>query len=220
MRVGVSLLVAVTAFLFSCRDIQPVQPSSATSGFQLKGVVTTPDGLPLSGVEIRLYYNYDFVRDTPIDTQQVIVRDSSKIVDVAVYTPTYQLVQELFLGYRSTGPVPRYSWNGLDYTGALVPSGKYLLRYVVDTVVVKYSILIVEGHPTALTDTNGRFTITSDRLPVDEVFDHYLSNNTYEGTYIVLPSIDIILRKSPLSKTYTDIALERNRVVSVAFTLE
>ena len=220
MRARVVWIVVIGALFFSCREIQPLQPSHSVNGYQLSGIVTTPDGLPLSGVEIRVFYNYDLVQNTPIDTQQVVVRDSSKIVDVAVYTSNYRLVQELFLGYRPTGPVPRFTWNGFDGDGNLVPSGKYLMRYVVDTVIVKYSTLIVDGHPTTLSDTSGHFTLTADRLPIDEVFDHYRLNNTYEGTYVVLPAIDITLKKSTLSKTYTGITLVRNRIMSIAFTLE
>ncbi|MBI3364831.1 MAG: hypothetical protein HY033_07985 [Ignavibacteriae bacterium] len=215
-----ALIVVVGILAFSCRDILPLQPSNSTRGFQLNGTVTTPNGIPLDSVDVRVFYNYDLVQTTPIDTQQVLVKDPSRIVDVAVYTPDYQFVRQLYLSYWPVGPVPRFTWDGHDADGALVPSGKYLIRYVVDTLIVKYSTVIIDGHRTTTTDPKGRFTLSAARLPVEEMFDHYRSNNTYEGTYRVLPEIDLVFTKSPLSKTYTGVSLDKNRITTVAFTLE
>ncbi len=211
--------VLCTAIL-SCRDIQRFQDTTSIQGYQLNGTVTTPNGVPIEQVDVRLYYDYDFVSDSPSDTQQVAVTASLSLVDVAVYTVKYEFVRQIFFDYRTTGTVPRYRWNGRDRNGNVVPSGKYLIRYVVDTTIIKYSPWLVEGHSTDTTDTRGGFTLTSDRLPVGDVFDLYDSFNVYIGTYKVLPSIDIEFVKSSQTATYGNIALQKDIITGRTFILQ
>ena len=213
-------MIAVGILSFSCRDIQPLESSSTIAGYQVKGIVTGQDGLPIDAVNVRVYYYYDLLRNTPIDTLPVLVTDSTKIVDIAVYTSSFHLVREIFLGYRSPGRVPHYQWDGRDDNNKPVPNGKYFVRYVIDTTIVKFSTIIIDGHISATSDSSGHFTLTSDRLPVGEVFDHYLSNNTYEGTYRVLPEIDLVVEKALLIKSYAGIHLESGTIISVALKLE
>ncbi len=216
-----ALAAAVLSLLaLSCRDIQPVSQFVSTQGYRLDGIVTSANGIPLSGVEVRLYYNYDFYGSNPIDTQRVIVRDSTKIVDIAVYTPKLVFIRQLFLGYRSPGTVPRANWDGRDEFGAPVPSGKYFIRYVVDTTIVKYSTVVVDGHLTSTTDNNGSFEIGPDNLPVGTIFDAYFIDGSYDATYEVIPSVDVLLHKSTLTKGYTGIALGLNQVTTITLTLE
>ena len=128
------------------RDILPLESSSTIAGYQVKGIVTGQDGLPINAVNVRVYYYYGLLQNTPIDTLPVLVTDSTKIVDIAVYTSSYHLVREIFLGYRSPGRVPHYQWDGRDDNNKPVPNGKYLVRYVVDTAIVKFSTIIIDGH--------------------------------------------------------------------------
>ena len=160
-----AVLIGLCALLFSCRDIQPFQTTSSIQGYQLDGTVTSPNGIPLDSVVVRLFYNYDVVSDTPIDTQKVIVTDPNKIVDVAVYTPDYAFVRQLFLNYLPRGSVPHFLWDGRDLHGAIAPSGEYLVRYAIDSVIFKYSIVVVGGNVSATTDPLGHFVLTGDRLP-------------------------------------------------------
>jgi hypothetical protein len=183
-------------------------------------VVTSANGIPLGGVDVRLYYAYEYFSSTPVDTQQVIVRDSTKIVDVAVVTPEHVLVRQLFLGLRSSGPLPRFSWDGKDNDSNAVPSGEYLVRYIIDTVIVKYSPLVVDGHVSATTDRNGFFSLGAERFPVDVLFDAYFLNGSYDATFRVLPTIDLSLQKAPLAKGYSNIVLAQNQVTTITLTLE
>src|SRR5437868_163259 len=131
-------VVAVPA-LFGCRDVIPFQDTTTIQGYQLNGAVTTASGLPIENADVELVYNYDFIGDTPSDTQQVVVTKPLSLVDVAVYTPTYDFVRQLFFDNRTEGAVPHFYWNGRDRNNNLVPSGKYLIRYVIDTTIVKYT---------------------------------------------------------------------------------
>lgn len=204
----------------ACREIQPPDFELPIQGYALDGTVTTTNGVPVEGVEVKLYYDKALVSVDPTDTQQVIVTDPSKPVDIAVYTTDYQLVQQLFLGYQPAGVLPRWPWSGHDDQGNLVPSGKYLLRYVVDTVIVKFSPLIVEGHPTAVTDGLGHFTISGARLPIGERFDLFDQYDRYVATYQVMPSIDVFLRKADVRIGYGPIGLTKDRITRKVFTLQ
>lgn len=211
--IGVFCLV-----LLSCRDIQPVESDTIISGYQLNGVVTTANGVPVEDVEVRLYYNYTLVRTTPIDSVPVVVTDSTDIVDIAVYTQRYEFVRQLFLSYLPVGLVPRARWDGRDTSGTPVPSGKYLIRYVVDTVIVKYSPVLISRNHTSTTDSFGRFIIPTDRFPIGELFDFYDSQNSYTGTYTVNPHIGLEFRKLNFRTSYS-IELLKDQITSIVFTL-
>jgi hypothetical protein len=204
----------------SCREIQPLDVDSVIDGYQLDGTVTTVNGVPIDGVEVRVWYYYGYVGSTPIDTQKVVVTDSTKIVDIAVYTPDLRFVKQVFLGYRSTGPLPRFRWDGFDQFGAPAPSGKYLMRYALDTVIYKYSPLIVDGRKTAVTDVFGHFTLKGPQLPVGEQFDLYSGPTTYDGTYEIEATVAIDLLKLSHAKRYTSVTLTKNRISNYNFTLE
>lgn len=213
------VVVAVSGCAFACRDIQPFQPLKLVNGYELHGIVLTAGGLPVNNVDVWLYYNYDLVSTTPIDTQRMIVTNTSTLVDVAVYTASLNRVRELYLGTLPVGPVPHILWDGRNDTGAFMPCGRYLIRYALDAVVVKYSTEILEGTRTATTDSSGRFTISNDRFPIGEIFDGYLQNNTYDATYRVRTDVDIILRKLGFQSVYNQTML-KDKQTNVVFTLE
>ena len=204
----------------SCREVQLLDVDITISGYQLNGTVTTPNGVPVEGVTVRLFYEEVYAGSAPIDTQQVIVTNASKPVDIAVYTPNYQFVRQLFLGYQPVGVLGRWTWTGYDQNDKLVPSGKYLIRYVVDTVIVKYSPVLVDGHLTAVTDGFGRFTISAAQLPVGQLFDFYDQVNSYQGTYEVIPVIDLILRKSSTQTIHQAIGLTKDRITKNVLVLQ
>jgi hypothetical protein len=218
-RAGGALLCILCAILPSCRDIQPFQTSLTTRGYQLNGTVTSANGIPLDSVGVRLYYSYDVVGYDPVDTQQVIVTDSTRIVDVSVYTPNLQFVRQLYFNYRPTGPVPHFLWDERDQNGVPVSSGEYLIRYAIDSLIVKYSIVVIDGHTTATTDAFGRFVIPNANLPVGTVFDAYNLDNTYDVTLRVKPEVDLILYKAGLLAPYSAIQLKKDQITTAGFTL-
>ena len=60
----------------SCREVQPFESVQTIGGYQLDGEVTTSIGVPVEGVDVRLYFNYQYISDAPGDTQTVYVRDA------------------------------------------------------------------------------------------------------------------------------------------------
>lgn len=213
--------VATVCLLFvSCREIQPFQPVTTIQGFRLDGIVTAQNGIPLKDVQVILYYYYDYYSTTPVDTQKVIVQSTTKVVDIAVYTVTHILVRQIYFGYHAPGPMAPVLWDGLDAQGKNVPSGEYLMRYALDGVVAKYSILVVDGTVTASTDSTGKFSVSGSTLPVNAVFDAYFSNGKYDASYIVLPEVDILIRGYSTQKLYSAIELATDQVTTIAMTLE
>ncbi len=215
----IALLCLSLSLLVSCRDIQPFENVSPVQGYQLNGTITSQNGIPIDSANVRVYYEYDLVGYDPIDTQQVIVTDSTKILDVAVYTPKFMFVRQLYLNYRQRGPVPRFAWDQRNQQGASVPSGEYLIRYAIDTTIVKYSVIVIDGHISATTDALGRFTLGADRLPVGVVFDAYATDNTYDATFRVRPVLDLILLKGGLESEYPNVQLNLNQITTAGFTL-
>lgn len=217
MRIAFLLLACVS---LHCRDIHPFEPPSSIAGYFLEGTVTSSNGVPISDVDVKLYYTYKRVGSTPIDTQRVYVTSPTHIVDVAVYTADYKFVRQLFLDYRSPGVVPVYRWDGFDENGVSVRSGKYLIRYVVDTAIVKYSPVIIDGHITTRTDIFGQFTFDTNDLPIGDRFDIYESFSVFYGVYEVEPEIEIGLRKLTVSKRFTSIAVTKDKRTTRTFILE
>lgn len=219
IRVRYAVLCILCAVLPSCRDIQPFETSSSIQGYRLSGTVTSANGIPIDSAGVRLFYYYDVVSYNPVDTQAVIVTDSTRIVDVSVYTPNLVFVRQLFFNYLHTGPVPHFSWNELDQHGVPVPSGEYWIRYAIDTLVVKYSIVVVEGHTTATTDGLGRFIIPVEHLPVGTVFDAYTPVNVYDVTLRVRPAVRLLLLKAGLRAEYPSVQLKKDQITTAVFTL-
>jgi hypothetical protein len=205
---------------FSCREVLPVQVSQPIQGYRLEGTVTSLNGVTLSDVHVRLFYNYDYVGSQPVDTQVVRITNQNDIVDVAVYTPAGQLIRQLDLSTHAPGPLARFWWDGKDGFGADVPSGKYLIRYTVAGVIVKNTTVVVDGRFSAMTDSAGHFTLGPDRLPVGAVFDGFFSDRTYDATYAVNAMIDLIIQKASLQKLYSRIPLKENSITTIALSLE
>ncbi len=206
--------------MLSCREIQTYEPTPDTiAGYSLSGTVRSINGIPLDSVNIRLWYNYVPANTPPVDTHRVVVTDPTDIVDIAVFTPKYQFVRQLFFSYRSPGPIPRAQWDFLDYQGKFVPSGKYIVRYSLDTVIMKEEIRIVEGTFVATTDANGKFFISTERFPIGERFDIYNIQNQYVGTYKVTPDVYLEFRKYGLFG-YGTVTIEDNKVTNASFTIQ
>ena len=203
----------------SCREIQPFEAPLSVPGYEFNGTVTTANGVPLDSVEVRLFYKTALVRETPIDTQGVVVTDPSRIVYIAVYTEHNQYIRQLFFGYRSPGLLPRFHWDEQDDSGHFVPSGKYLIRYVYNATIVKEVSHLAEGHRTAMSNNFGEFRIANDHFPIGELFDFYEDEGTYYGTFEVLSQVRLVLSRGTLQSSYL-VGMEKNKITRGAFILE
>lgn len=203
----------------SCRDIRPPTAPADIAGYRIDGALTDADGFPVSGAEVVLFYTADDAGFGPIDTVQAVVTDSTKTVDVSVYTLSYRFVRTLYFGLRHPGPIPRFIWDGRDDNNRLVPSGMYLVGYQIGDTVYKYVPVVVDGLATDTTDGNGNFSITNANLPIGRLFDYYDAGGTYVSTLRIAPAIDLIFRKGSVESSYTSIPLVKDKVTSASFTL-
>jgi len=208
----------MTLLALSCRDIAPVTTTGAVTGYQFAGILSASDGAPVQGASVRLYYYYDDTQTGPVDTIAVIVTDTTKAVDVSVYTTSYFFLRTLFFGYRHAGPVPRFTWDGLDRNGTQMPSGKYLIGYQVGDTLVKFSPVLVDGEISARTDGLGQFRLSNANLPVGDLFDFYTSDGSFGATLRVAPVITLEFQKQSLRAIYSSIPLLKDKVTTGAFT--
>lgn len=185
-----ALLGLLCLIIISCRELEPLTGSQVIDGYQIDGRVTTVNGVPIDSVEVKLYYYYTYFSSTPIDTIPVVVTDSLKVVDISVVDRKFRFIRTIFFGlWGRTGIIPRIYWNGRDLNNQPVLSGLYYIQYIVDTVLVKSSPVIVDGHVTAITDNRGRFSIVNYNLPIGSVFDVYNDDDSFYGVMKVLPKV-------------------------------
>jgi len=220
MRLATALCLMIAGL--TCREIQPfsAQPDAGFQGYQLNASVTTIGGVPVDSVLVRLSYNHVSVGLSPVDTQNDIVSNPNQILDVRVFSPAFEQVRKLFTGTHPVGIVPRYNWDGLGDDGNPVPSGKYLVRYSLDALIVKYSTVVISGTVAALTDAQGFFTIPSARLPIGLVYDEYSPDDVYLGTAQILPFAVIELGRPPSPTIVRRVVpLQKDRVTEASFIL-
>ncbi len=214
---GVCLLCVIAA---SCREIEPVQIPVSITGYQIQGSVTTANGIVITGAQVSIFYYLDLVSDVPTDTPDVIVPSVQSPIDISVFTPELQFIRHIALTtHPPPGILPHIFWDGKDQYGIPVPCGKYLIRYMVDSVIIKYSPVLIQGHTTTVTDSLGRFTITGVRLPVGDLFDFYLSDGSFDGVYQVQPTVDLSVQTQNSATYVGPIDLLENGVTTAAIIL-
>jgi len=187
-------------FLLSCREILPVEPEEITDGYLIKGTITNQSGTPLENVDVKLFYETNWFSNAPSDTNTAVVTDTGKIVAVEVVTLKNIVVKKLFYGKRPLGPIPTYLWDGYNDNGGLVAAGYYLIRYKLDTVVLKESPVVIDGTLIARTDYDGRFMIANESLPVGKIFDEYDDQDKYIRTLSIAQTVILELYYGTVQK--------------------
>ncbi|MDI6766529.1 MAG: hypothetical protein QME52_06875 [Bacteroidota bacterium] len=188
-------------------------------GYQLNGIVMTSNGIPLDSVMVRLFYRYDYVRSTPLDTVQIYLPALGYEINVSVWRDSTQYIRTLYSGTWSTGYLPRFRWDGKDTNLIQMPSGKYFIRCIINNRIIKETPVVLDGSITAITNNNGRFTITDTNLPIGEQFDIYRSNGTFYGVYRVSSTVALEFHIQEVYAEYPTVDLQKNQVTNLAFTL-
>jgi hypothetical protein len=205
-------------FFVSCREILPVEQEEITDGYLIKGNVTNQSGTPLENVDVILYYETNWYSDSPSDTNIAVVTDTGKVVTIEVVTLKNIIAKKLFKGKMPLGPIPRYSWNGYYDNGGSAAAGYYLIRYMLDTVVLKESSVVVDGTLIARTDHDGLFIIANDYLPVGKIFDEYDNQDKYIRTLSIAPTVILELNYGTAQKVGR-VNLEKDVVTKVNITM-
>lgn len=177
MNLRVRLTLSLTVVLVSgCRDLNLLDVRETTEGYRIVGTVL--DGLdnPITGLGIRLSYGAEYVSGSPVPQREYNLQSPDEFVLVDVYNLKGAHVQSLYAGTPG-GTSLLVQWNKRNSAGALVPSGIYFVRYSVNGSTRHSYTVVVDGHISATTDTNGVFTIPDDLLPVG-----YYPAPLYSGT--------------------------------------
>jgi hypothetical protein len=215
-----AIILLLCLATFSCREIEPYYNTDEVQGYQVNGILTTANGLPIDSASVVLYYYFKYYNDQPADTIPVVVTNPTQLVDISVYSEEYEYVRTLFSGPAGiTGAFPHYAWDGNDWRGVPVPSGKYLIRYAIDNNLIKYSVYILQGQVTTLTNSRGMFTIPNRNLPVGEIFDIYSINGQYYVTYQVEERIALVFVQGGRRSDFLTLNLQKDKITTGAFTL-
>lgn len=205
------------ALLLSCREILPVEQEENITGYQINGSVTNQSGTPILNVNILLFYDEQKISNTQTDTTVAFITDTNQVVTIQVFSVKNILVRTLFINKMTIGPVPRFSWDGLNDKGVEVTSGLYLVRYRIDTAVVKESPVVIDGNISARTDSNGCFVIPNEYLPVNKTYDKYLQD-TFQGAFLIGSSVVLELVSGTSVKTGR-VYLKKDKVTKVNITM-
>jgi hypothetical protein len=204
------------ATILSCREYHSFNAPVSVEGYQINGKVTSTNGVALDEVTVRVYYNLTKTRTTPLDTINYLVADSTKHLKVDVYDARERFIQNLYLAFAETGPLPRIFF---DAPGDTFQSGKYLIKYQYDNRILKTVPVLIEGKITATSDYKGEFILEHDALPVGEEFDMYDSNRHFVGVYRVEKNIDLSLKKESKRGEYSIVVL-KDFITKRTFTIE
>jgi len=222
MKLVVSISALAALLLFgSCREVIPFeQPVGSVNGYEMRGRVTSINGVPVESVAVSLDYDFDVVGDTPMDTIPFVEPNPPKVIQVDAYDYLGRHVRQIYTGILPTGPVPRFFWQGYDDANQLLPSGKYLVRYVLDTTIVKIVPVLIRRHVTTFTDAHGDFVIKNANLPIGQTFDLYSSTTPdFLGVVRVTKTVYLLFQRSTLSRS-ASATLQVNNVYHGAYTIE
>lgn len=162
-----AMLLALLGSVLGCERELPFQASAEkpTVGYQIEGFVIDHLGVPLKGVRVAVWYDYEFVDTLQPPSSTFFVNDSTKNILVRVLDRTNKVRATLLEGRFRVGPV-NVNWDKRDALGKPVPSGVYTVDFSVNGVSRSSYTIVVDGAITAVTDSVGHYAIPDENLPV------------------------------------------------------
>ncbi|HTY35725.1 MAG TPA: hypothetical protein VMH23_01370, partial [Bacteroidota bacterium] len=122
-------LVCMAGAIGCERDLPYMAPADQPiNGYQLEGYVTDKLGIPVKGLKIALWYDFDYVDSDSTQSRQFVVDDSTKIARVVVLDMQHRLKRVLYQGKASLGALD-YEFDMRDSTGLLLPTGIYTVSF-------------------------------------------------------------------------------------------
>lgn len=209
------LLTAALLFSFaSCeRELLPLDPSLAITGFEIRGTVSDRFGNPIPGVAITVDYLLEYVDDGPEPTRTYTVPSPGETITISVINRNNQVVYSYAPGNQDAGPFT-FIWDQTFTGGQYVPPGTYTVRYVTGAGVRLTYEVLVSGTRITTTDSLGRYTVPDIALPVDfyPVPDYASNGTTYYGNLRVTSEVVIGFLVDGM-EIFRQVGLSRNRVV-------
>jgi hypothetical protein len=161
------MMVMLLMGVLGCERELPYQTQSEkpVDGYQLEGYVTDHLGVPLKGVPVALWYDYEFVDAVRVPTPEFLVDDTTKLARVQVLNRNKTVVAVLFQGRAPAGPLD-YTWDRRDVFGAPARSGVYTVDFSLNGVSRASYSVVIDGAITSVTDSLGHYIIPNENLPV------------------------------------------------------
>jgi len=161
------LFVLLLGCVLGCERELPYQapPEKPIVGYQIEGYITDRLGIPLRGVRVAVWYDYEFVDTLRYPTPIFFVDDSTKVARVQVFDRNRKVKAVLFSG-RSPVGFMEVAWDKRDAAGVSVPSGIYTVDFSMGGVSRASYTVVVDGAVTAVTDSLGHYVIPDENLPV------------------------------------------------------
>jgi len=159
-------------------------------GYQIEGYITDRLGVPLKGVRVGLWYDYEYVDTLRTPSPTFFVDDSTKIARVQVLSRSQRVVAVLFEGRTHVGLVDT-QWNKCDAYGNLAPSGIYTVNFSLNGVSRASYAIVVDRAVTAVTDSLGHYVIPDENLPVGfyPVPRYSSADSQFFGNYRITPFV-------------------------------
>lgn len=217
MKLRVLLILLLIIFI-SCREIIPFETEEKINGYQINGLVTDYSGRPLDSVLVYLFYSLRKISSNPIDTTNIIIRDTNDIVSVDVYDVEGNFVKNILKSNLPAGLLPRYNWNGEIAPNIYAESGFYKIIITINNHRIKEYPILVQGTLTSQSDSSGRFYIYNKNLPIGKIYDYYDYQNRYTGTFIIEPYVILeLVYKGKLKRGSLSLQKDQITKVTVSF---
>jgi len=197
MRVTLAGTMAVLAVLgtFGCERELPYEPphEQPIVGYRLEGYVTDRLGVPLRGVRVGLWYDYEFLDNVVPPVTRFVVDDTTKLVNVQVLDRNRRVRAVLYEGRAPLGELD-VKWDQRDNLKVTAPSGVYTVEFSVNGVVKASYSVVVDGAVTATTDSLGHYVIPDENLPVGYLpVPRYGSQSRFVGNYRITATVALEL---------------------------
>jgi hypothetical protein len=186
------MFVVLLGGVLGCERELPYQasPEKPIVGYQIEGYIADRLGVPLKGVRVALWYDFEFVDTLRPPSPSFFVDDSTKIVRVQVFDRSRRVKAVLFEGRSPIGLVEP-EWNKRDAFGIPVPSGVYTVDFSLNGVSRASYTVVVDRAVTAVTDSLGHYVIPDENLPVGfyPVPRYSSSDSQFYGNYRITPLV-------------------------------
>jgi hypothetical protein len=190
------MLVALLVCVSGCQRDLPYQtsPEQPIAGYRIEGYVIDHLGVPLKGIRVGVWYDYEFVDTFQPPSSSFFVDDSTKNVVVRVLDRNQNVRAILLEGHSPVGPLD-VEWDKRDSYGNLVPSGIYTVDFSQNGVHKASHTVLVDGAVTAVTDSLGYYAIPDENLPIGfyPVPRYSSYDSQFMGNYSITSSITLEL---------------------------